>query len=277
MTRAIPVEAGTRFGRWVTLEYSPASGADIRIRCHCDCGTEGEVIGIALRNGHSKSCGCLRRELNSMPKTAMYIRAGEVFGRLAALEDSPYAERSTGPSMVLCRCACGTEKRVRAVSLRRGVSKSCGCVTVEKARAQLTTHGLHSEPLYGLWSGIIDRCTNPRNSAYPYYGGRLIPGPVTVDERWQGTPDGFRNFVSDMGPRPSLKHSIDRWPDKEGNYGPANCRWARPQEQRDNQRQRATLPGLEALRIENRKLQQRIAELETENEQLKAANGRRVA
>lgn len=70
------------------------------------------------------------------------------------------------------------------------------------------------------------RCQNPRSVDYPTYGGRGI----RVCERWQD----FRNFVADMGERPTGK-SIDRI-NNDGNYEPANCRWATPKEQCETRR-----------------------------------------
>jgi hypothetical protein len=76
-----------------------------------------------------------------------------------------------------------------------------------------------------------DRCFNKKQKYYADYGGRGI----TVCEQWQGK-NGFVTFKTDMGLRPSTKHSLDRFPNKDGNYEPGNCRWATAVEQNRNRR-----------------------------------------
>lgn len=44
----------------------------------------------------------------------------------------------------------------------------------------------------------------------------------------------FSAFLRDVGPRPSMKHSLDRFPNNDGHYEPGNVRWATRAEQQTN-------------------------------------------
>lgn len=76
-----------------------------------------------------------------------------------------------------------------------------------------------------IYGAMKSRCQNPNYVNYSDYGGK----GVTVCNRWQK----FANFIADMGPRPSAKHTLERLDNKKG-YGPDNCKWATRAEQARN-------------------------------------------
>jgi hypothetical protein len=129
------------------------------------------------------------------------------------------------------RCDCGALGSVQRTSLMRGRSRSCGCLRLEMSSARKLTHGHTAGHVrtteYVIWSGIHQRCGDPRSAAYESYGGRGI----TVCARWHD----FASFLADVGPRPPGL-SLDRFPNKDGNYEPGNVRWATPREQMNNTR-----------------------------------------
>ncbi len=88
---------------------------------------------------------------------------------------------------------------------------------------------------HASWSAMIERVLDPRSWSFARYGGRGI----SICPEWQGE-GGFLRFVEDLGPRPSLQHTLDRI-DADGNYEPSNCRWATQTEQSNNKSRRRTL------------------------------------
>lgn len=142
------------------------------------------------------------------------------------------------------RCDCGIERDFNMQDLRSGNTSSCGCLRVDLVRLIKATHGDSRSPEWETWKRMTQRCYNDRHPNFKDYGGRGI----VICERWRG-PEGFINFLADMGRRPASKHSIDRFPDKNGNYELSNCRWATQQQQAENTRRNRwlTLNGVTML------------------------------
>lgn len=176
-------------------------------------------------------------------KTLAEALSGETrFGRLRVLrevEGIPIPGNGTS-RRVLCRCDCGTEKVFFLQNVKRGLTSSCGCLTVDKNRQMRLTHGDSRcretgsiAPEYRVWAHMIGRCENENDGSFSAYGGRGI----SVCPDWRAS---YERFLADMGRRPSPAHQIDRI-NNDGNYEPGNCRWVEYADQCRNKRQNVWL------------------------------------
>lgn len=150
-----------------------------------------------------------------MPRSHIDI-SGQQFGKLTAMSRSYDGKKSVWS----CKCECGNVTSVAYSDLKKGTTRSCGCL-------KKTAKGLSSHPSYNIWSGMVYRCNNPKSSDYENYGGRGIK----VCSRWAKS---FETFIEDMGDRPK-GFTIERI-DVNGNYDPSNCVWASKKKQGTNTR-----------------------------------------
>jgi hypothetical protein len=129
-----------------------------------------------------------------------------------------------------CVCTCGGTPVVQGRSLRRGDTRSCGCLGLEHSLSgnARRRHGMKHTSEYNTWNTMYQRCHNPNCASYKNYGGR----GVKVCKRWQKS---FDNFFSDMGRKPSPSHCLERI-NNDGDYEPGNCCWATRAEQSCNKR-----------------------------------------
>lgn len=135
----------------------------------------------------------------------------------------------------LCQCSCLTVREVDHYSILHGLTQSCGCLSPKKTSDRCFKPLIHvagpgspHRSEYNIWHGLRSRCKNPKEPAFPKYGGRGI----TVCEAWD---QSFEQFLADVGQRPSPKHTIDRI-DNDRGYEPGNVRWSTRKEQNRNRR-----------------------------------------
>ena len=153
---------------------------------------------------------------------------GRRFGKWTVLSRAP--NEKCGKISFNVRCDCGTEKQVRSQSLTSGGTTQCYfCVHLRHGDAAVGKTA--SE--YNSWGNMIQRCTNANHPKFSDYGGRGI----TVCEQWRNS---YAQFLADVGRKPSPEHTLDRFPDVNGNYDPGNVRWADATQQANNRRPRRT-------------------------------------
>ena len=170
---------------------------------------------------------------------------------------------------------------MRAIRVKLGLAESCGCLT--------RTHGFSKHPLYQLWASVVQRCTNPNHASFRNYGGRVIPGPITICDRWRFDPWAFaEDIYREIGDRPEgrdehgrVLYELDRVDNNRG-YEPGNVRWADRKTQAGNKRtvaemtdQCSTLAGAVAER--DARIELLTAQLQVAVEQQQAPCMRKAA
>ena len=158
---------------------------------------------------------------------------GQKFHRFTVISFSHTADIK-GKKMRLwdCECECGNKRILSSSKLNSGKHKSCGCLRVDNGKTKNLRHGHTSgsfSPEYRAWQNMLTRCYNPKATRFEHHGGRGIG----VCDKWRNS---FEEFFKDVGKRPSPNHTLDRYPDNDGNYEPSNFRWATQKQQSQNRR-----------------------------------------
>jgi hypothetical protein len=153
------------------------------------------------------------------PESKLTQLGHKFFVRVTAKERKLYAAY---------QCECGSRVVVCCSQVKRGRTKSCGCIRSESS----TTHGMYGTPIYSSWLNMRERCVNPKNKHFKDYGARGIH----VCGRWMKS---FAEFHADMSPRPEGL-TLDRKGNDAG-YNPENCRWVTPSQQARNTRRNVYL------------------------------------
>ncbi len=135
-------KTGKRVGRLTVLRMDVEPHLERRGRfwiCQCDCGNILSVSSCGL--GNQKSCGCLL----SQPHKKL---EGKRFGRLFVMREHHQTEKQQ--RHYECQCDCGAIKVIDGASLRRGNTRSCGCLTVDRLKK-------NCGPKHYLWKHDISK------------------------------------------------------------------------------------------------------------------------
>lgn len=120
--------SGQRFGRLTAIRPTEERRHRAVVwECLCDCGKTSYVTTQNLTSGCSKSCGCLN---NDRVRSTMVDLSGKKFGKLTAIR--PTDLRINGRVIWECKCDCGNTAFVIGANLKRGSTKSCGCLRKER-------------------------------------------------------------------------------------------------------------------------------------------------
>lgn len=155
---------------------------------------------------------------------------GQRFGRLVVIREAGRAKDRQ--IMWLCRCDCGGEVIVRSVYLRRGDTRSCGCLCRERACDRCTSHGCANEPWYPTYHAMMVRCGHRTGASERKLLNYRDRG-VTVCDEWRNSPRAFGDWLLAHGWRKGLQ--IDRIDNSKG-YSPENCRVVTCKENNNNKR-----------------------------------------
>lgn len=214
MPRKINDLTGKAFSYLTIVSLNERRNGKTYWNCKCFCGNEvvRDVGSLTSKRSQIKTCGCFRKDFS-----------GQKFGYLEILKIVNH-----GGLFWLAKCDCGNEVKLPISKFIKRTS--CGCRNNESKVIHGHARRSHKNgqtKLYTTWIALKDRCFNPNNQAFQYYGGRGI----TVCERWLD----FNKFAEDMGDPPNSKVSIDRI-DTDLGYSPENCRWASNKTQVVNKR-----------------------------------------
>ena len=151
---------------------------------------------------------------------------GTRYGRLVVIGE--HHRNDHGTYFWECVCDCGGKTVVSCGNLKRGTTKSCGCLARENKPPVTTKHGNSRSKLYKIWVAMRQRCLNPNDANYHRYGGRGI----TVCDEWLNDFKAFYDWSMANG-YVEGKLDLDRTDNNKG-YCPENCRFVSHRENLKN-------------------------------------------
>lgn len=200
------------------------------LKVKCDCGNIKNIPNYTFKT--TQSCGCIRENM------ANIFKVGDKHNRLTIIEDlgrTILPNTKTLARCVRCLCDCGNEITSQWTNVNQGNVKSCGCLqsetssnTVKIMQEKNFVHGDSKKKtkfnrLYNVWCRMRQRCYNPKQEKYKWYGG----SGIRICDEWLDDYLSFKNWALSNGYKDDL--TIDRI-DVTKDYSPENCQWLTAQE-----------------------------------------------
>lgn len=187
--------AGQRFGRLTALQKVRREGKSHSYwLCQCDCGNQTIVEESHLKSGHTKSCGCYRKE--RMHKRGRDL-TGERYGRLLVL--GPAKETDGAANGWQCRCDCGTICVRSKESLRSGTTRSCGCLQIQQRSLNM------KKAIHFVDGTCVERIASRRTAANNTTGHRGVYR--RENNRWRANI-GFQGKSYHLGTFESYEEAV---------------------------------------------------------------------
>lgn len=151
---------GQKYGRLTVIKESEPKNNKRYWDCRCECGNEKTVEMNQLRQGKTKSCGCLHKE--KVSQMSLNDLTGKRFGKLTVLQKSNKTDKKKQVYFD-CECDCGNTKAILGSNLSRGITKSCGCARTEAGK-RVKEHHEGNLRVDGVLIPSLNRKRNKNNA-----------------------------------------------------------------------------------------------------------------
>lgn len=134
-----------KFGKLTVIRRNHDYVKVVRWDCKCECGNTKTIRGSSLKDGSTKSCGCLAKKRNIGKRKPEQAKKhiGKKFNRLTIID----IERKTngyGGYYVITKCDCGNITKNVYADLKNEKVYSCGCYGKEQQSKTGSLVGLNN-------------------------------------------------------------------------------------------------------------------------------------